>query len=69
MKLKQLFTRAVGFGIDADPRGRKFVEKLLKKQAEDILVGSTLAPYLSKRARKGKLLEVRVKEPTLSPVV
>ena len=39
------------------------------KQAEDILAGESLAPYLSKRARKGRQLAVRVKEPVLSPVL
>ncbi len=39
------------------------------KQVEDILSGPPLLAYLSKRARKGKLLDVRVKEPVLSPVL
>ncbi len=34
MKLKKLFERAVQIGIDADPRGRKAIEKMLKKQLE-----------------------------------
>ena len=34
MKLKKLFERAVQHGIDADPRTRKGVEKLLKKQMD-----------------------------------
>ncbi|OGJ79681.1 hypothetical protein A2412_01885 [Candidatus Peribacteria bacterium RIFOXYC1_FULL_58_8] len=34
MKLNKLFHSAVQHGIDADPRGRKAVEKLLKKQKE-----------------------------------
>jgi len=34
MKLKKLFEKAIQFGIDADPRGRKAVEKLLKKQKD-----------------------------------
>lgn len=34
MKLKKLFARAVEIGIDADPRGRKSLEKMLKKQKE-----------------------------------
>lgn len=34
MKLKKLFERAVQAGIDADPRGRKAVEKTLKKIAD-----------------------------------
>jgi topoisomerase-4 subunit A len=39
------------------------------KQVEDVLSGTELASYLSKRARKGKLLAVRSKEPVLSPVL
>ncbi len=34
MKLKKLFARAVEIGIEADPRGKKAIEKLLKKQKE-----------------------------------
>lgn len=34
MKLNKLFRSAVQHGIDADPRGRKVIEKLLKKQKE-----------------------------------
>lgn len=39
------------------------------KQVQDVLSGAELASYLSKRARKGKLLAVRSKEPVLSPVL
>ena len=34
MKLKKLFARAVEIGIDADPRGRKQIEKILKKNSD-----------------------------------
>ncbi len=34
MKLKKLFARAVEIGIAADPRGKKLIEKTLKKQKE-----------------------------------
>ncbi|TSC80369.1 MAG: hypothetical protein G01um101425_23 [Candidatus Peregrinibacteria bacterium Gr01-1014_25] len=34
MKLSKLFRRAIEIGIDADPRGKKRVGKLLKKQAD-----------------------------------
>ncbi len=34
MKLKKFFAQAVEYGIDADPRGRKAVEKTLEKTAE-----------------------------------
>ena len=39
------------------------------KQVEDILFGTELATYISKRARKGKQLAVRSKQPVLSPVL
>ncbi len=34
MKLKKMMERAVQHGIDSDPRGRKFVEKMLKKELD-----------------------------------
>lgn len=34
MKLKKLYERTIQIGIDADPRGRKAIEKLLKKKAD-----------------------------------
>ena len=34
MKLKKLFHRAVELGIDADPRGKKHIEKMLKRIKE-----------------------------------
>ncbi len=34
MKLQKLFEAAIEIGIDADPRGRKMIEKKLKKTAE-----------------------------------
>ncbi len=34
MKLQKFFERAVDLGIDYDPRGRKPIEKMLKKQTE-----------------------------------
>jgi topoisomerase-4 subunit A len=39
------------------------------KQVQDLLSGAELLSYLSKRARKGKLLTVRSKDPVLSPVL
>ena len=39
------------------------------KPIEDILVGATLAVYVGKRARKGRQLDVRPKQPVLSPVL
>ncbi|AMG89371.1 MULTISPECIES: DNA topoisomerase IV subunit A [Bordetella] len=38
------------------------------KQTEDILAGAALAPYVGKRARKGRQLDVRPRQPVLSPV-
>lgn len=34
MKLKELFRRAVEIGMDADPRGKKYLDKQLKKQTD-----------------------------------
>jgi topoisomerase-4 subunit A len=39
------------------------------KPTEDILAGKDLDPYPGKRARKGRLLDARPKEPVLSPVI
>jgi len=39
------------------------------KQVQDILSGALLEIYISKRARKGRLLDIRSKEPVLSPVL
>lgn len=39
------------------------------KQVEDVVAGAQLGEYLSKRARKGKLLDIRSKNPVLSPVL
>ena len=39
------------------------------KHTEDILVGAALAVYVGKRARKGRALDVRPKQPLLSPVL
>ncbi|VFR52655.1 Topoisomerase IV subunit A [plant metagenome] len=39
------------------------------KETEDLLAGATLEPYVGKRARKGKQLDVRVKQAVLSPVL
>jgi len=36
---------------------------------EDVLAGPALAVYIGKRARKGKLLDVKAKDPVLSPVL
>ncbi|MBR8652065.1 DNA topoisomerase IV subunit A [Achromobacter sp. Marseille-Q0513] len=39
------------------------------KHTEDILAGAALTPYVGKRARKGRQLDVRPKQPVLSPVL
>lgn len=39
------------------------------KLTEDVLAGAALEPYLGKRARKGRQLDVRPKQPVLSPVL
>jgi topoisomerase IV subunit A len=35
----------------------------------EVLVGTALTPYLSKRARKGKVLQTKLKNPVLGPVL
>ena len=34
MKLKQLYKRTIEIGIEADPRDKKYIQRLLKKQAD-----------------------------------
>jgi len=36
---------------------------------EEVLVGAALTPYFSKRARKGKVLQTKLKNPVLGPVL
>ncbi len=49
--------------------GMRVIGLYRNKQVEDILSGAQLSEYLSKRARKGKLLDIRSKNPVLSPVL
>jgi topoisomerase-4 subunit A len=66
-------------GIDAPDRlaqcvplskaGMRVVGLYRNKQVEDVVAGAQLGEYLSKRARKGKLLDIRSKNPVLSPVL
>jgi topoisomerase-4 subunit A len=49
--------------------GMRVVGLYRNKQVEDIVSGTQLGEYLSKRARKGKLLDIRSKNPVLSPVL
>jgi topoisomerase-4 subunit A len=55
--------------IPLSAKGMRVTGTYRNKQVEDILSGSAMHPYLSKRARKGKLLDVRSKGPVLSPVL
>ena len=49
--------------------GMRVVGLYRNKQVEDVVSGTQLGEYLSKRARKGKLLNIRSKNPILSPVL
>jgi topoisomerase-4 subunit A len=49
--------------------GMRVVGLYRNKQVEDVVSGSQLGEYVSKRARKGKLLDIRSKNPILSPVL
>jgi topoisomerase-4 subunit A len=49
-------------------KGLKLSGTYRNKQVDDVLVGASLEPYISKRARKGKAVAVRSKLLTLSPV-
>ena len=55
--------------IPLSAKGMRVTGTYRNKQVEDILSGAAIHPYLSKRARKGKLLDVRAKGPVLSPVL
>ncbi|MNX68540.1 DNA topoisomerase 4 subunit A [compost metagenome] len=50
-------------------RGLRATGIYRNKLTEDILAGDALAPYVGKRARKGRQLDVRPKQPVLSPVL
>ncbi|HCW20913.1 MAG TPA: DNA topoisomerase IV subunit A, partial [Achromobacter sp.] len=50
-------------------RGLRATGIYRNKVTEDILAGDALAPYVGKRARKGRQLDVRPKQPVLSPVL
>lgn len=54
--------------VPVGAKGLRVVGTYRNREWEEILAGSALAVYVGKRARKGRLLEVKVKEPTLSPV-
>ena len=50
-------------------RGLRATGIYRNKMTEDILAGADLAVYVGKRARKGRALDVRPKQPLLSPVL
>ncbi|AOB30713.1 DNA topoisomerase IV [Bordetella sp. H567] len=54
--------------VPIGPAGLRATGMYRNKQVEDILSGAQLQAYVSKRARKGRQLDVRPKQPVLSPV-
>jgi topoisomerase-4 subunit A len=57
--------QAVPIGV----KGLRATGPYRNKSVEDILAGTALDPYVGKRARKGRQLDVRPKQPLLSPVL
>jgi DNA topoisomerase IV, A subunit, proteobacterial len=55
--------------VPIGPGGLRVTGVYRNRQVEDILDLRALEPYMGKRARKGKLLDVRAKQPLLSPVL
>lgn len=55
--------------VPIGPAGLRVSGIYRNKQAEDILSGPALDEYVSRRARKGRQLDVRPKQPVLSPVL
>lgn len=55
--------------VPIGPLGLRATGIYRNKMTEDILVGAALATYVGKRARKGRALDVRPKQPLLSPVL
>lgn len=54
--------------VPIGPKGLRATGTYRNKQVEDILAGADLQAYVGKRARKGRQLDVRPKQPLLSPV-
>ncbi|GAA4339999.1 DNA topoisomerase IV subunit A [Pigmentiphaga soli] len=54
--------------VPIGPGGLRVAGIYRNKPVEDVLAGPALAVYAGKRARKGRLLDVRPKQPVLSPV-
>ena len=52
--------------VAVGPQGLSVTGTYRNQSRTDILVNDTLEPYLSKRARKGRLLQTRLKAPVLS---
>jgi len=57
-----VLTQVVPFG----QAGLKASGIYRNREIEDVLTGDALSPYLGKRARKGRQLDVRAKQPVLS---
>ena len=55
--------------VPVGPKGLRATGVYRNRDSEEVLAGDALAMYVGKRARKGRLLEVKVKEPLLSPVL
>ena len=55
--------------VPVGPGGLRATGIYRNKLTEDVLAGATLEPYVGKRARKGRALDVRPKQPVLSPVL
>src|SRR5690606_37957920 len=55
--------------VPVGPAGLRAAGIYRNKPTEDILAGAALEAYVGKRARKGRALDVRPKQPVLSPVL
>ena len=55
--------------VPVGPGGLRATGIYRNKLTEDVLAGAALEPYVGKRARKGRALDVRPKQPVLSPVL
>jgi topoisomerase-4 subunit A len=55
--------------VPIGPAGLRVTGVYRNRPTEDILSGAALQPYVGKRARKGRQLDVRPKQPLLSPVL
>ncbi|MDX3904475.1 MAG: DNA topoisomerase IV subunit A [Pigmentiphaga sp.] len=55
--------------VPIGPAGLRVAGIYRNKPHEEILAGDALAVYVGKRARKGRLLDAKAKQPVLSPVL